>query len=176
LVPRENESAAVPLTVSRSESKSEAIIAGTRSGLPPASDPADPPGPTSDEQRIAVAETSERSSAENTSESSGDSGMQETGSNTALTKSAAATPEILPAESESSSSSLQKANASSLKLIDDSAKHLFGLMEGIAKDAPKPDDARRLDPQRVNAACNCAKQIHSLLKLKLDIHNGRREK
>jgi hypothetical protein len=55
----------------------------------------------------------------------------------------------------------------SLSLIDSVAEHTFDLMKGLHGDRP-PASVRTFDPERVNAACNCAKQIYSLMRLKLD--------
>lgn len=52
-----------------------------------------------------------------------------------------------------------------LNLIDSTAKHLHGLMKSIAVDHPEI----RNSPQMVNAACNCAKNMRELLRLKLDV-------
>lgn len=47
----------------------------------------------------------------------------------------------------------------SMNLIDESAKQLFETMKTIIASSP----------EEINAACNCAKQIQSLMRLKLDV-------
>jgi hypothetical protein len=55
----------------------------------------------------------------------------------------------------------------STNLIDDSIKHLHGLLKSIRVEA---DDFNvRHSPQLVNAACNCAKQIGGLIRLQTDM-------
>lgn len=54
-----------------------------------------------------------------------------------------------------------------MSLLDDSAKHLHSLMKGVT--GPLHEDAVTLpDIDRVNAAANCAKQLYSIMRLKLD--------
>lgn len=80
----------------------------------------------------------------------------------------AAASEILPAASSSQFINSEEARSLSLNLIDDTAQHLHGLMKSVGT---KNEDGLnlRIDPQKINAACNCAKNIHNLLRLKLDV-------
>lgn len=55
----------------------------------------------------------------------------------------------------------------SKSLIGDSVKQLHELMSDVGNVIRKKG-TDRIDPQLVNAACNCAKQIGSLLKLQLE--------
>ena len=61
----------------------------------------------------------------------------------------------------------------SMSLIDESAKHLHILMKSAAKI---DQDTMYIDPRGVKAACEAAKQMTSLLKLKLDIMKEFRKK
>lgn len=47
----------------------------------------------------------------------------------------------------------------SMILIDESARHMLDLMKGL--------NAR--EPEGITAACNCARQIEKLMRLKLDV-------
>lgn len=99
-----------------------------------------------------------------------ENGMQRTEPSTSLTKSVGATPEILPRESSRSLLDLKEELSASMKLIDDSTRHLFDLMKSIGADQPQNPEIRKLaDPQQINSACNCAKQIYGLLRLKFDV-------
>lgn len=62
------------------------------------------------------------------------------------------------AVSSAPSPTLEEAISESTNLIDDSAKHLFGLMKGLD---PK-------DSSEVMTACEVAKQIQNLARVKLD--------
>ncbi len=55
----------------------------------------------------------------------------------------------------------------SKSLIGDSVKQLHELMSDVS-NVIKKKGSDRIDPQLVNAACNCAKQIGSLLKLQIE--------
>ena len=55
----------------------------------------------------------------------------------------------------------------SMSLIDDTNAHLSALMKGLGTNSPSPE-MRHLDQGRVNAACNCAKQMSNMMRLKLD--------
>lgn len=94
--------------------------------------------------------------------------MPETAPNIVQMKPPGESGEILPASSVETSRDLQQESLVSLNLINDSASYLFDLMKGIGREA-KSQDASRINPQLINAACNCGKQITSLLRLKLDV-------
>jgi hypothetical protein len=55
----------------------------------------------------------------------------------------------------------------SMSLLDSTANHLHGLMKGLTANQPEAE-IRKYDPEIVNAACNCAKNIREIMKLKLD--------
>lgn len=131
----------------------------------------EPVGLTSSAESTPPKPSPEETSDEKKSVESGESGTLVTGSSTALTKSDAVSPEILPAESAKTLIDLQQESLASLSLINDSAKHLFDLMKDIRKDveADVPAATRRVNPMHINAACNCARSINGLLKLKLDV-------
>lgn len=48
-------------------------------------------------------------------------------------------------------------------LLDDSAQHLFTLMQKLSSSSQTS-----VSPEIVNAACNCGKNIREIIKLKLD--------
>lgn len=60
-----------------------------------------------------------------------------------------------------------------LNLIDSTLQHLNVLLNSVAVDAPQ---GRRSDPDMVNAACNVAKNMRDLMKLKLDVVQVARSK
>lgn len=70
-----------------------------------------------------------------------------------------------PAKSGELLQSLEGESLASMSLIESSAKQLHELMTSIAAQAKGQD---RLNPQSVNAAVNCAKQMGQLLKLKIE--------
>lgn len=74
---------------------------------------------------------------------------------------------ILSMVSKEQSGSVPIVSSVSMNLLDDSAQHLHGLMRGLFANIPGAD-VRAYDPDRVNSACNCAKQIYSIMRLKLD--------
>ena len=76
-------------------------------------------------------------------------------------------------ESETLLPSFEKAPSESTSLIDDSVRQLHGLMSDV-RTAIKSKGTERMDPQLVNAACNCAKQISGLLKLQLQWEKGQK--
>lgn len=55
----------------------------------------------------------------------------------------------------------------SMSLLDSTAQHLHGLMKGLTANEPDPS-LKRYDPETVQAACSCAKNIREIMKLKLD--------
>lgn len=57
----------------------------------------------------------------------------------------------------------------SMSLIDDSAQLLFGLMKDAAEPEKYEDGSDRVSLDGVNSAVECAKQIQSLMRLKLDV-------
>ena len=95
----------------------------------------------------------------------GGSGMQGTESATSLKSDDAEMPVIRRATPSVQYDNTSEATSDSLNLIDDSSKHMFGLMKSVAIE----DHERLRDPRVIHAAANCAKQIHSLIRLKFDI-------
>lgn len=55
----------------------------------------------------------------------------------------------------------------SMNLIDRSAECMFGMMEVLEKDIRQNRDGH--EKRLIDAACNCAKQIEKLMRLKLDV-------
>lgn len=98
----------------------------------------------------------------------GETGTPETETDTAETSEIDETDETQLEASSLLSEALSEASSISLDLIDDSTTHLHGLMKSIGADTKDPQKTQRT-PEMVNAACNCAKQIHSLLRLKFDV-------
>lgn len=96
-------------------------------------------------------------------------GTPETSKPTGARSASAETGEILPASSGLSSPSSDEVNSRSMNLIDDSVRHLHGLLKSVAVPQGGEGMNVRLDPQKINAACNCAKNIHNLLRLQLDV-------
>lgn len=68
---------------------------------------------------------------------------------------------VIPSPSSIKLPSLEEGTSQSMTLIDDSAKTLFGLMEDIKKKTDR-------DGGDVMTACEIAKQIASLARVKLD--------
>ncbi len=71
--------------------------------------------------------------------------------------------DVLPPLSQSmtpitTSKNIELVESASMSLLDRSADHMFELMKGLSGG----------DSADVNAACNCAKNIQSLMRLKLD--------
>lgn len=58
--------------------------------------------------------------------------------------------------------------STSMNLIDDSAEHLLALMKGLHANQPA-SEIKAYDPDRVRAACQCADQIHKMMRLKFDV-------
>lgn len=75
--------------------------------------------------------------------------------------------ETPPEDSISQLTSVEEANLASMNLLASTATHLHGLMKGLTINDPEAT-VRLYDPHKVNAACNCAKQIHNLMRLQLD--------
>lgn len=98
----------------------------------------------------------------------GDSGTEKTETDTSAKNAVAVTPETQPVKRVEPSTPSNGEPLISMDLIDDSMTHLHGLMKGIATEA-KDAEKRRLDPSMVNAACNCAKNIYGLMRLKFDV-------
>ncbi len=91
-------------------------------------------------------------------------GMPKTESNIALEKENEGKEEPQKEVSLKLSSPLEEEKSRSMNLIDNSTKHLFSLMSSVK---PKTDES--LDPQAINAACNCAKNIRDLIGLKITV-------
>jgi hypothetical protein len=58
-------------------------------------------------------------------------------------------------------------------LIEDSIRHTHKLAKHVMQKAIESDD---VDTQLVNAACNALKQVHALMRLRLDVHKVLRGK
>lgn len=96
----------------------------------------------------------------------GENGMPET-EKTTVVKNVLVVNNVNPqGGSTQQSTPLNEENSPSMSLIDDSAKHLFELMKSIRLDKEKPD------PNAINAACNCAKNIRELMGLKLSAYKA----
>lgn len=79
--------------------------------------------------------------------------------------------ETLPPDSAISLQGFGEARPEQMNLLDSSIRQLYGLMVDVASDVRKksrPGIESYIDSKTVNAACNCAKQMASLLKLKID--------
>lgn len=74
---------------------------------------------------------------------------------------------LTPLESENQLPSFAGETSQSPSLIGDSVKQLHGLMSDVSV-VIRSKGKDRIDPQLVNAACNCAKQLGALLKLQLE--------
>jgi hypothetical protein len=72
-----------------------------------------------------------------------------------------------PSASNEQSKTALLVESPSMNLLDSTASHLFGLMQGLIANKP-PADVQKYSPEEVNAACNCAKNIREIMKLKLD--------
>ena len=98
------------------------------------------------------------------------SGMQETSKRTEQKSASAETAETLPATSPGSSIKSDVEKSPSLNLLNDSVQHLYGLMKSVSRIPATEEEANfRMDPQKVNAACNCAKNMHNLMRLQVDV-------
>jgi hypothetical protein len=73
---------------------------------------------------------------------------------------------IQPTDSAELSESAVVEISRSTNLIGDSVKHLNGLM----KSAAAVGTEKQPTPEEVNAACNCAKQMGSLMRLQVDLY------
>lgn len=104
------------------------------------------------------------------------SGTKETESESLPKSTSAVTGETLPALSAPPTGLLPADISQSMKLLDESAAQMFSLMKRLNPQKSFDPDQRELDENptklidvhRVQAACNCAKQIYSLARLKLD--------
>lgn len=72
-----------------------------------------------------------------------------------------------PEASTAPSASVSPDVSQQMSLLGDSARHLHGLMLGLSANQPDPS-VKLYDPDRVMAACQCAKQITALMRLQLD--------
>ncbi|MFI5342838.1 MAG: hypothetical protein ACHQUC_01320 [Chlamydiales bacterium] len=113
------------------------------------------------EKEIGVPETL------NVSDNTAESIMPEKSNDSSIKSKQLVTTEILQSESQQPSVTLPLVEYQSMNLIDDSAKHLFELMRGLHANKPNPE-IQLYDPERIHAACACAKNIRELLKLKLE--------
>jgi hypothetical protein len=67
----------------------------------------------------------------------------------------------------------EEAKSISLSLIDESTQHLLELQRSIRAEAM--ENNLRADVGRIHAACNCAKQIASLQRLKIEAFKAMRK-
>jgi len=74
---------------------------------------------------------------------------------------------IPPEDSTPQSKTALLVESPSMSLLDSTAQHLHGLMKGLTANEPDPS-LKRYDPETVQAACSCAKNIREIMKLKLD--------
>ena len=73
--------------------------------------------------------------------------------------------EILSTGSSGSSPTLGLGEEKQRNLSMSIAEHLLELMKGVTKE--------KVNPRTVNAACQCASELHKLMKLNLEIRRGR---
>lgn len=99
---------------------------------------------------------------------------EETSSLTDSRKSPDEEDEIPFTASTTSLSRVEEAISNSLSLIDDSAEHLLELQRSI-QGPTETEPNLRIDAQKINAACNCAKQIASLQRLKIEAFKALKE-
>lgn len=108
----------------------------------------------------------EQRGIENMRTESSESGTPAT-ANTPFEKSPSADTAVIPSEDSTQISiDVNAARSVSMNLIDSSVQELKNLMHAAAKSAQRQD---HVNPQLVGAACNAAKQMYGLLRLKLDI-------
>lgn len=130
-------------------------------GDPPYEDPG--PRPIGDwTPRSASPDAGETTSS---GEGSGTPGTPETGSSSEPTSTEEGSLETRLEQSLAPSDSSSAARLTSLNLLDSATEHVFITMKGVGKDNPQS----LRDPRVVQAVASCAKQIHSLIRLKLDI-------
>lgn len=72
-------------------------------------------------------------------------------------------PEVCTQQRESS----PMVQSASMHLLDSTAEHLHSLMKGLTANSPDPA-TRAYSTDVVGAACNCAKNIREIMKLKLE--------
>ena len=58
----------------------------------------------------------------------------------------------------------------STNLLINTTQHLHGLMKSLTANRA-PADLKEVEPEKVNAACNCANQIYKIARLQLDAFN-----
>lgn len=81
---------------------------------------------------------------------------------------------IQPEDSKDLFTMSQEATGQSMTLLTATSEHLFSLMKGLSANQPDPE-IKNFDPDRVRAACECAKNIYSIMRLKLDAIKLREE-
>ena len=69
---------------------------------------------------------------------------------------------------EKPSGTVRQDSLASMSLIDNTANHLLTLMKGVTGHETTSEGV--YDPMRVNAACNCAKQIYLMMQSKIQIN------
>lgn len=87
----------------------------------------------------------------------------------------AVTPETRFADSLTPFPNIDQVGSATTSLIDDSARQLHELMSSANRAAQNEENLFKTS-QHINAACNCAKQIASLLRVKLDIYKSYKRK
>jgi hypothetical protein len=75
--------------------------------------------------------------------------------------------ETLPTDSTALSTESLSAISHSTDLVNSSIKHLHGLLKSVPVEIP--EFRTHQNAQLVNAACNCAKQISSMIRLQIDM-------
>lgn len=94
-------------------------------------------------------------------------GMKETKNKSLIESTPSGTSKTPSVGSTKPSPNVELVGSQSMNLLDSTAEHLYGLMRGLHANQPEPE-IKTYDPDRVNAACNCAKNIREIMKLKLD--------
>lgn len=69
--------------------------------------------------------------------------------------------------SDNCSDILEKTSLDSMSLLEDTAKHLHGLMLGMTANSPSPELVK-VQPEVMNAAANAANSIYKIKRLQLD--------
>lgn len=82
------------------------------------------------------------------------------------------TEEIQQGDSSKPLMNLEMVNSPSMSLLDDTATHLYGLMKSLGEQS---HEFRKLQPHEISIACDCAKNIREIMKLKLEAIKAQRE-
>lgn len=103
------------------------------------------------------------------------SGITPTTNGRDLTKLTAESTVSLHATSITPFPNIDQVKSESTNLIDESTKQLKDLMKSLTKQVTTEENLFK-SVNSVNAACNCAKQISSLIRVKLDIYKEYKKK